>query len=49
MCLRTTLAFLLSAKALSLLCRERDLVCSMRSFSNISATLRLMYSEPLSE
>jgi hypothetical protein len=29
---------LLSAKALSLLCRERDLVCSMRSFSSSAAT-----------
>jgi len=29
--------------------RERDLVCSMRSFSSNTATRPLMYSEPLSE
>ena len=40
---------LLSAKALSLLWRERDLVCSMRNFSSNLATFRLMYSLPLSE
>ncbi|WP_233259416.1 hypothetical protein [Ramlibacter sp. WS9] len=45
----TTLAFLLSARALSLLWRERDLVCSMRTFSTSWATRPLMYFEPLSE
>lgn len=41
--------FLLSANALSFECHERDLVNSITSFSNNSATFRLMYSLPLSE
>ena len=45
MCLRTTLAFLLSASALSLLWRERDLVCSTSNFCSNLATRPLMYSE----
>ena len=43
-----TAPFLLSARAVSLDCRERDLVNSMRSISSSSATRLLMYSEPLS-
>ena len=47
--LRITEAFLLSARALSLVCRARDLVnVPTCSFFNSAATLWLTYSEPLS-
>ena len=48
--LRTTEPFLLSTRALSLVCRARDLVnSSMWRASSSAATVRLTYSEPLSE
>jgi len=47
-CFHTTAPFLGSAHALSLECRGRDVVNSIRNFSNNMATLYVMYSEPFS-
>jgi seryl-tRNA synthetase len=46
--LRTTAPFLVSASALSLMRRGRDLVNSARNLPSRSVTRPLMYSEPLS-